>query len=73
MLRCALLAGAIALTALKAVACDTALLLTIDVSNSVDPAEYRIQTDGLADALQDPEIVDIMVSGQGRLTRGACT
>lgn len=47
-----------------ACACDTALLLTIDVSNSVDPAEYRIQTDGLADALRDPEIIEIMVSGQ---------
>ena len=44
-------------------ACDTALILTIDVSNSIDSAEYRLQTDGLADALQDPEIVDTMVAG----------
>ncbi len=44
-------------------ACDTALILTIDVSNSIDSAEYRLQTDGLADALQDPEIIDTMVSG----------
>lgn len=44
-------------------ACDTALILTIDVSNSVDTAEYRLQTDGLADALQDPEIIETMVAG----------
>lgn len=42
-------------------ACDTALILTIDVSNSVDPAEYRMQVDGLAEALRDPAIVDAMV------------
>ena len=45
-------------------ACDTALLLAIDVSNSVDVAEYRLQVDGLADALVDPEIVEAMVKGQ---------
>ncbi len=48
---------------IMAQACDTALILTIDVSNSVDTAEYRLQTDGLADALQDPEIIDAMVAG----------
>jgi Ca-activated chloride channel family protein len=46
------------------VACQTALALTIDVSNSVDPGEYRLQIDGMADALQDPEIVDAMVQGE---------
>lgn len=51
-----------------AYACDTALILTIDVSNSIDTAEYRLQTDGLADALQDPEIVDVMVQGEATLT-----
>jgi Ca-activated chloride channel homolog len=45
-------------------ACDTALLLAIDVSNSVDEGEYRLQVDGLADALIDPEIVEAMVRGQ---------
>ena len=47
----------------SALACETALILTIDVSNSIDTAEYRLQTDGLADALDDPEIVETMVSG----------
>ena len=45
-------------------ACDTALVLTIDVSNSVDQGEYRLQIDGLADALEDPEIVEAMVRGE---------
>lgn len=45
-------------------ACETALLLAIDVSNSIDVAEYRVQTDGMADALSDPEIVDALVAGQ---------
>ena len=43
---------------LPAMACDTALLLTIDVSNSIDTAEYRLQTDGLADALLDGEVAE---------------
>jgi len=46
-----------------AAACETALILTIDVSNSVDPAEYRLQSHGLADALLDPEIIEAMVQG----------
>ncbi|MEL6839050.1 MAG: DUF1194 domain-containing protein [Pseudomonadota bacterium] len=49
-------------------ACDTALVLTIDVSNSIDTAEYRLQTDGLADALEDPEIVETMIGGESKIT-----
>ncbi|MGB1035050.1 MAG: DUF1194 domain-containing protein [Primorskyibacter sp.] len=45
-------------------ACETALLLAIDVSNSIDPGEYRVQTDGLALALRDPEIAEILVRDQ---------
>jgi len=45
-------------------ACDTALLLTIDVSNSIDVAEYRLQTDGMADAILDAEISDALIEGQ---------
>ncbi len=47
-----------------ALACDTALLLAIDVSGSIDGGEYRFQTDGLADALNDPEVADALVLGQ---------
>lgn len=49
------------------IACDTALILTIDVSNSIDPAEYKLQTDGLADALRNPEIVEAMVRQEATL------
>ena len=44
--------------------CDTALLLAIDVSNSVDESEYRLQIDGLADALRDPDVTEALVDGQ---------
>ena len=42
-------------------ACETALVLAMDVSNSVDAAEYRLQAHGLADALLDPEITEVLV------------
>ena len=45
-------------------ACTTALLLAVDVSQSIDVAEYRIQTDGMADALLDPEVADALVAGE---------
>mgnify|MGYP001803274507 CR=1 FL=1 len=61
------LAFCVTLAPIAVAACDTALILTIDVSNSIDSAEYRLQTDGLADALQDPEIVETMVSGESTL------
>jgi hypothetical protein len=37
--------------------CRQALALGLDVSGSVDATEYRLQADGTAAALQDPEIV----------------
>jgi hypothetical protein len=36
--------------------CRIALALGLDVSSSVDGSEYRLQTDGLAAALRDPEV-----------------
>ena len=53
----------LALGAQPARACETALMLTIDVSNSVDVAEYQLQAVGLADALQDPDIINALVRG----------
>ena len=47
-----------------AVACNTALILTIDVSNSVDHGEWFLQRDGLAQALGDPEVIEAMVQAQ---------
>lgn len=36
--------------------CRLALALAVDVSRSIDAADYVIQTDGLASALSDPEV-----------------
>lgn len=61
MLRAALLA---CLLARPVLGCETALLLSIDVSGSIDSGDYRLQTEGLAAALQDPEVADALVKGQ---------
>jgi Ca-activated chloride channel family protein len=47
-----------------ALACETALLLSIDVSGSIDAGDYHLQTEGLAAALTDPEVADALVRGQ---------
>jgi Ca-activated chloride channel family protein len=52
---------------ISANACDVALALTIDVSSSVDGAEYRLQADGLADALNTPKIRDALLTADARL------
>ncbi|MEM7632787.1 MAG: DUF1194 domain-containing protein [Pseudomonadota bacterium] len=62
-----LLIAAIGLAA-RAQACATALVLAVDVSNSIDAAEYDIQVEGLADALLDPEIREALVAGEVALT-----
>lgn len=49
-------------------ACETALLLAIDVSGSIDRGEYALQIKGLADALQDPEVADVLLQGQVALS-----
>lgn len=61
MLRVALIA---LLAARPAYSCETALLLSIDVSGSIDAGDYRLQTDGLAAALQDPEVAAALIQGQ---------
>ena len=47
---------ALALVPAPAFACRLALLLAMDVSSSIDEAEYRLQRDGLALALLAPEV-----------------
>ena len=42
---------------------DTALIMSVDVSGSVDDRRYRLQMDGIAGALVDPEVVKAVVSG----------
>ncbi len=48
-------------------ACETALLLAVDVSGSISLQEYHLQMEGLAQALEDPAIVDALVTGQDGL------
>lgn len=60
--------SAAAFSAPAARACYTALLLSMDVSNSVDPGEYRLQVDGLVAALGDAEVREIMVRDQVALS-----
>ena len=52
----------------KAKACGMALVLAIDVSGSIDLGEYNFQRRGLADALLDPEIADVLVLHQVALS-----
>jgi len=42
--------------------CSLALLLALDVSSSVDSAEYRLQRDGVAQALQSPDVLTAILS-----------
>ena len=56
------------LAAPAAKACETALVLAIDVSGSVDPEEYRLQMDGLAAALRDPTVRDALIAAEARVS-----
>lgn len=59
MMRTLALAAGIAVAATSAVAeCRQALALGLDVSGSVDAREYRLQLDGLATALNAPQVRD---------------
>jgi Protein of unknown function (DUF1194) len=42
---------------------DTALVVAIDVSNSVDDKRYRLQMDGIAKALEDPGVIAAITTG----------
>ncbi|MBY6004216.1 DUF1194 domain-containing protein [Salipiger bermudensis] len=50
--------------------CRLALLLALDVSSSVDEEEYRLQKEGLAAALADPDIARSILEGEGRVALG---
>jgi Ca-activated chloride channel homolog len=55
---------ALSLVAPPAQACETALLLAVDISGSIDTGEYAVQMQGLAAALADPEVAEVLVAGQ---------
>lgn len=50
------------LIAKPAWACKLALILTMDVSTSIDGGEYTFQRDGLADALLDTGVMSVLVN-----------
>ncbi|MEX2518510.1 MAG: DUF1194 domain-containing protein [Paracoccaceae bacterium] len=65
LLRACVAAAALGLGAAEA--CETALVLAIDVSGSVDAAEYRLQMDGLTAALRDPNVRDALVAAEAMI------
>jgi hypothetical protein len=42
---------------------DTALIVAVDVSNSVDEQRYRLQMEGIAQALEDPGVIKAIAGG----------
>jgi Protein of unknown function (DUF1194) len=42
---------------------DTALIVSVDVSQSVDDERYKLQMEGIAQALEDPEVVAAITAG----------
>ncbi|MEO0772477.1 MAG: DUF1194 domain-containing protein [Pseudomonadota bacterium] len=69
MVRVALLLAALVCAgAAQAQTCRLALALAMDVSSSVDEAEYALQKNGLAAALDAPEVRDaILYGGDGHV------
>ncbi|MEL6584797.1 MAG: DUF1194 domain-containing protein [Pseudomonadota bacterium] len=51
--------------------CRVALVLALDVSQSVDAREYRLQSNGVADALTNPEIADLLLLMGGPIAASA--
>ncbi len=51
----------------RLLACDLALILAVDVSGSVDSREYRIQMEGLAEALRDGAISEALVRAEAHV------
>jgi len=51
-----------------AFACKLALILSMDVSTSIDVGEYAYQRDGLADALLDTEVMSVLTRDRVALT-----
>jgi hypothetical protein len=53
---------------------DTALILAVDVSNSVNATRYRLQMEGIAQALEDTGVITAITSGpKGGITLALVT
>lgn len=62
----ALVGAAVVATGLMAASAeevDTALIVAIDVSNSVDEQRYKLQMEGIAQALEDPGVIQAITGG----------
>ena len=57
------LGGAVAVAEAPA-AVDTALIVAVDVSDSVDEARYRLQMEGIAEALEDDGVIAAIENGR---------
>ena len=44
-------------------AVDTALVVSVDVSNSVNEERYKLQMEGIATALEDKSVIDAIING----------
>lgn len=55
---------ALLLAGTPARACEIALVLGVDVSNSIDASEYGFQVQGMAEALADPVIAEALAKAQ---------
>jgi hypothetical protein len=44
-------------------AVDLALVLAVDISDSIDPAQYRLQMNGIAQAFEDEDVQQAILSG----------
>lgn len=49
----------------SAIECHTAIVFALDASRSIDINEARLQRDGLADALRDPAVQDLIIPYPG--------
>ncbi len=68
MIRALLLSVILAAAALPARACDLALALAVDISGSVDPSEFKLQMQGLADGLRDSVVSEALVRAEAAVT-----
>jgi Protein of unknown function (DUF1194) len=54
------------MAAAKAIAVDLALVLAVDCSSSVDEGDFRLQMDGIAEAVRNPPLLDAIAAGRFR-------
>lgn len=67
-MRSALAALALTLAAAPpARACEVALVLAFDVSGSVDAFDYRVQAEGIAEALRAPDVADAVLRARAAI------